>query len=451
MQREVVYMKDHGHLVVLGTAGSGKTTMAIHRAVYLASVAPQSKGRTLLVTFNRALATYLRAGAKVPGLTVENFHTFARGYLGFRGLLRGRQICEAASFLPTALNEVRRRNPDQPLLRRSPRFFEDELHWITGHGANDLDTYNRTARVGRLRPLSQADKALVFQIRDVYHQLRQQQGYRYDWDDLASAVHQELTQDNGPRLYKHIVVDEGQDFTPEMIRALAAAVPPDGSLTFFGDYAQQMYGSRMSWRSLGLQVSRPVEFQHNYRNTQQIARLAVAMSEMPHFRDDVDLVVPKAPRADGPKPTVWVHSSPTAQLRAAAKWARDLRSSHRVAILLRTRDEEKKLSKLLGEPATRLHKNMAGWPTGSGVFYGTYHAAKGLEFDAVLLPWCDADQLPHPTEVEGHGQQEASAREARLLYVAVTRARTNLILLHSSKLTTLLPQETSDLYERVGA
>ncbi|OLT30510.1 hypothetical protein BJF79_09565 [Actinomadura sp. CNU-125] len=443
-------MRDHGHLVVLGTAGSGKTTMAIHRAVYLASEAPQSKGRTLLVTFNRALVTYLRTGARAPALTVENVHTFARGYLASRKQLRGRQICEATSFLPAALSEVRNRHPDRPLMGQSLRFFEDELHWISGHGVNDLGAYNREPRVGRIRPLSQADKALVFEVREAYHRRRRAQGFRYDWDDLASAVRQELTHDTSPRLYRHIVVDEGQDFTPEMIRALAAAVPPNGSLTFFGDYAQQMYGSRMSWKSLGLRVSRPVEFQQNYRNTQQIARLAVAMSEMPHFRDDVDLVVPKAPRADGPKPTVWVHDSPAAQLRSAAKWARELRSSHRVAVLLRTRDEEKQLSDLLGQPATRLHKEMTRWPTGPGVFYGTYHAAKGLEFDAVVLPWCDTDQLPLPSEVDGHGMEEAMAREARLLYVAATRARTNLVLMHSSKLTPLMPPETSDLYERVG-
>jgi len=33
-QREVVYLPEHGHTVVLGTAGSGKTTMAILRANY---------------------------------------------------------------------------------------------------------------------------------------------------------------------------------------------------------------------------------------------------------------------------------------------------------------------------------------------------------------------------------------------------------------------------------
>jgi DNA helicase IV len=57
-QREVVCLPAHGHTVVLGTAGSGKTTMAILRADYLAQLTGR---RVLLATYNRALVTYLEA------------------------------------------------------------------------------------------------------------------------------------------------------------------------------------------------------------------------------------------------------------------------------------------------------------------------------------------------------------------------------------------------------
>jgi hypothetical protein len=42
-----------------------------------------------------------------------------------------------------------------------------------------------------------------------------------------------------------------------MLRALSKAIPPDGSFTFFGDVAQQIYGHRMTWRSAGL---KPLKF-----------------------------------------------------------------------------------------------------------------------------------------------------------------------------------------------
>lgn len=49
-QLEVLDLKPEGHNVVLGTAGSGKTTLAIYRAIYLATL--DDKERVLLVTFN---------------------------------------------------------------------------------------------------------------------------------------------------------------------------------------------------------------------------------------------------------------------------------------------------------------------------------------------------------------------------------------------------------------
>ena len=58
-QREVLYLPAQGHVVVLGTAGSGKTTLAILRSLYLADQSTDHGGRTLLVTFNRCLVTYM--------------------------------------------------------------------------------------------------------------------------------------------------------------------------------------------------------------------------------------------------------------------------------------------------------------------------------------------------------------------------------------------------------
>ena len=58
-QKEVLAVPATGHMVVLGTAGSGKTTMAIHRAANLAHPLNSNSGKVLLVTYNRALVAYL--------------------------------------------------------------------------------------------------------------------------------------------------------------------------------------------------------------------------------------------------------------------------------------------------------------------------------------------------------------------------------------------------------
>ena len=69
----------------------------------------------------------------------------------------------------------------------------------------------------------------------------------YDWYDLAMYVASELEQDTNERRYKHIIIDEGQDFSPMMIKSLVKAIPCDGSFTFFGDVAQQIYGNRREY------------------------------------------------------------------------------------------------------------------------------------------------------------------------------------------------------------
>ena len=95
-QREVLYLPAQGHVVVLGTAGSGKTTLAILRSLYLSDQSTAHGGRTLLVTFNRCLVTYMRhmgfAESQHP-VDVRNYHHFARGYLASRGRLPWSSIC----------------------------------------------------------------------------------------------------------------------------------------------------------------------------------------------------------------------------------------------------------------------------------------------------------------------------------------------------------------------
>src|SRR4051812_45053101 len=94
-QREVLALPGIGHHVVLGTAGSGKTVMAIHRAASLGHPVHSKFGRVLLVTFNRSLVTYLRywQPAALEHVTIEHFHAFAKGYLSSRGMLGYGDIC----------------------------------------------------------------------------------------------------------------------------------------------------------------------------------------------------------------------------------------------------------------------------------------------------------------------------------------------------------------------
>ena len=74
------------------------------------------------------------------------------------------------------------------------------------------------------------------------------------------------------------------------------------------------------------------------------------------------------------------------------------------------------------------------------------HSAKGLEFDSVFLPLLSDDHWPDRRDVRDIGEQEATIRDARLLYVGITRARSSLILTFTGRMTRLLPT-SEDLYQ----
>ena len=437
--------------MVLGTAGSGKTTLAILRTLYLSDPSTDHGGRTLLVTFNRCLVTYMEhlAGTIQQPVDVRNYHHFARGYLDYRGKLPQRSICspeERLCYIRLAVSEARANGVQNSMLRRSEEFLDEEFQWIQQHGIASKKDYVAVERIGRAATrVARADRPVLFDLYHRYLNQRQQGGKSYDWDDLASAVLYELQSDQEKRRYRHVIIDEGQDFSPEMLRSLAAAIPEDGSLTFFGDIAQQIYGHRMSWRSAGLTTTNIWRFKENYRNTKQISQLAFALADMPNFPDDPDLVEPTAPVADGPSPALVRLASESEEREFVVSRATELAQTGTVAILFRTRDQEGTIRQHLPSGATRLDRDLSRWPSGPGLFYGTYHAAKGLEFDTVFLPFLSDKGWPYPPDVELLGEQEAAARNSRLLYVGITRARSTLVLTYSGRVTSLLP-EIEELY-----
>lgn len=449
-QREVLYLPPSGHTVVLGTAGSGKTTLATLRSLYLSDPSTDHAGKTLLVTFNRCLVTYMKhlAGSLQRDISVENYHRFARGYLSHRKKLPWKSISEPNDrlrFIRAALRQAREDGLEGQILVRPVAFFEEEFEWIQQQGIHQRKDYVAAERVGRpTARVGRSERPLLFEVYKRYLEQRGLGGKQYDWSDLASTVISELQADHGERLYRHVVIDEGQDFSPEMLRSLAAAIPRHGSLTFFGDIAQQIYGHRVSWRSAGLQAGKVWQFKENYRNTKQISQLALALADTPHFPDDPDLVEPTTPTADGPQPALRRAPDEHAEWQFVLAQAQRLAETGTVAILFRTREQEGHHSV---PNATRLHRELDLWPSGPGLFYGTYHAAKGLEFDTVFLPFLSSKRWPHPDDVALLGRDEAAVRNARLLYVGITRARSGLVLTHSGEITPLLPTATA-LYQR---
>ena len=464
-QREVLCLPERGHYIVLGTAGSGKTTLAVLRAEYLSKLNTLGDQKVLLVTFNKSLVTYLNSISDhiLDKVDVLNYHKFARGYLSYRGMLGRNDIVTKTEYskeskklyyIKLAINEVILEIGINSSLSRPAEVFNEEINWIQRMGIVTLEEYVDAERVGRGGTrITRDNRPYFFKVYTKYLEVRSRYGYKYDWDDLAYYVREEFKLDDTSRVYKHIIIDEGQDLSPVMLQSLVHAMPEDGSLTFFGDVAQQIYGGRISWRNAGINVTKDQiwKFDQNYRNSKEIAELAVAISKLPFFKNNIDLVTPKYPTASAPLPALVQFASEINEISVILNTVEKIGKTQTVAILVRDRETVKDIKLKLAKknlPFQELNGDMNTWDSRPGISVGTYHSAKGLEFDAVILPYCNSTRLPDEEKIIAlEDRTEALSEEVKLTYVGVTRARRTLILTYTGELTELLPSDDA-LYQK---
>jgi len=456
-QEEVMALPAKGHIVVLGTAGSGKTTIAMLRAHHLANI--PNGGKVLLVTFNGALVKYMLglSDSKTQRLVVENYHKFARGYLNSRGKMpHWNGIAdpdEKTAYIRQALNYLKIKYPTESTFKRSIEFFVEEITFIEKFGFSSFSEYKEAERIGRASAnIKRENRKWIFEAYEKYRELREASGQKYDWDDLALYVFNELQNDDSERRYTHIIVDEGQDFSPMMIKSLVASVADNGSFTFFGDVAQQIYGSRLSWRDSGIDINKIWRFDVNYRNPATITAFAKAITQNKYWRQDGDMVEPASQIAEGPKPILIEFSHRQHEISWIVDRAIAIGKTASTVIICRNRTDIDTLLSLLknkGCVAVEINKETPGFAHLKKVYLTTYHAAKGLEFDNVFIPYLIDDKFPDPDTVSSAvSVEEAYADEIKLLYVAATRSRYGLYMTYSGVLSRLFPQNsnTYDFY-----
>lgn len=459
-QAEVLALKPSGHTVVLGTAGSGKSTLAILRSAFLASPDHDAGGATLLLTFNTALVRYLeflRKESNEPSLRrvrVENYHKFARGYLASKSKMLPNSICKGAQregIIRKAIELSKATLPATEVLNRPFAFLADEISWIASNGIKSEEEYVNVNRVGReTARLIREQRPAVFALYRNYHDLRQQEGFRHDWDDLSTHVLEEIERDQSERMYRHLVIDEGQDFSLQMLRSLTAYVPSNGSLTFFGDAAQQLYGSGTPWKTAGFRNTKIWYFEENYRNSVQIAALAIAISEMPYYgKARADIVMPKIQAPAGPLPSVVVFDERNKELSFVARLAKQGSKTRSVGILVHNHSQINEVRSALKSESVCLLNEKEKHTYGPGIYLGTIYAGKGLEFDFVILPFCSSIDLPSEEALSAYGRDHSAERAGRLLYVGITRAKKELLLTATGAVSNLLPTDSS-LYSQAS-
>lgn len=486
-QRALVERRANGPMRVSGGAGTGKTVIAVHRAVELATrdKADGQEPRILLTTYTRNLADDLRRQVaqleprlpfteklSEPGVMVSGLDRVARMILQQAGA-RISPIAQEVIGQPRGrVLTYPRENVWQEVLTlmgdelpeglRSADFLESEYELIVlPQRVTTLKQYLRVRRPGRGVALDRSKRAAVWKAMERYRDRSADLGVTSFDEQLALAaawLDQEAALGT-PRPFRHVLVDEAQDLTPAHLQLLRALVEPGPDDLFLAeDSHQRIYGKKITLSHYGIQVrGRSRRLTRNYRTTRQNLDVAFGILD-PGTYEDMEGQAEEhhyvSPRS-GPEPLLLHAADRADELSKAAElltvWLEQDRDSEdsapeSIAVLVRDRYQRDAVVNGLAQHGVEVRavdREAAG--RGRPVVM-TMHRAKGLEFRKVLLFDVSKNAIPRPLRDQQYSdadRDDALLRERSLLYVAATRARDQLAISWSGEasplITTLAP------------
>ncbi|MBW2385581.1 MAG: ATP-binding domain-containing protein [Deltaproteobacteria bacterium] len=435
-QFELIIHDMPGFLVIRGTAGSGKTTVALHRVAYLAFENPAIDGpETMVVVFSRALARFV--GHVLPSLGLSRVRIVAyrewayeQRRLHFPRLPAAQredtpaliQRIKLHPFLAIALAEHVAQVPGEPTAARAIEDWSGVL-----------------CEPGLLLAVAEREAPGAFSAKDID---RFVEWHRRHLDEIYAAMGGDETaqaeldpEDDAlllrafqlrvgplraggkkPFMLHHLVVDEVQDFSPLEVQVLLGCMGEDASITLAGDTQQHVVQNSgfTSWseffRCLGIPGAEVETLRVSYRSSREIVHFA--SSVLGDLREDEDL--PETPRT-GPPVELFRFTDRGVCVAFIADALRELHATEplaSVAILTPSTSA----SAAYYEGLERCELPRLSWVReqdfsfAAGVEITEIEQVKGLEFDYVILVDVDATQYPD------------SDPARRLLHVGATRA-----------------------------
>lgn len=440
-QRELIERNYNGSARVSGSAGTGKTIVALHRAAFLAR--SNKDARVLLVTFSETLANALRirlrrliSNEPRIGERLEIYSMQAIGRRLFE-LHFGPPNIASKDIVSSILKDTASKSQDS---RFSSHFLVSE--WEQVVDAWQLKTweeYRDVVRLGRKTRLPEARRKVLWEIFQKVRDIFEADGVITE-ADMFSRLAEKLGCTKG-KPFDFTVIDESQDVSVAQLRFLAALGAENSNGLFFaGDLGQRIFQQPFSWKSLGVDVrGRAHTLRVNYRTSHQIRSQADKLLA-PEVAD-VDGIVENRRGTisvfNGIPPSVKVCRSIDEEIEFIARWLRDLAENgvmpHEVGVFVRSDNELDRACKVVKAAGLsyKLLDDTVDTTSGKAAV-GIMHLAKGLEFKAVVVMACDDEILPLQERIESVSDdadlEEVYNTERHLLYVACTRARDHLLV-----------------------
>lgn len=440
-QRETVSKTFSGPARVSGSAGTGKTVVALHRAVNL--VRNDENVTVLLTTFSKALAAALQRNLnrllKHEPILGERIRVADLNSIGRKLFLArnpGAKIVDRDWQEETLLEAAELVEHDFSL-----GFLRNEwLNVVDPWQIRSAEAYKNVKRIGRRKRLPETRREIAWAIfADVFEQMDKenyvtQAGVFQSLADLFTKAAERTP-------FDYVVVDEAQDISVSQLRFLAAVIgdKPNG-LFFAGDLGQRIFQTPFSWSSLGVDVrGRASTLRINYRTSHQIRSQAdlLLSSQIEDMDGNKESRSNTQSVFNGPRPVIRVFDSVEEEIKEVSEWISNKLSegvnAGEIAVFVRSTAEllrGRQAIELTGQSICELNENLS--LKSSSVVLSTMHLAKGLEFKAVVVMACDEGVLPDQERLEDVADmaevEEIYETERHLLYVACTRARDFLMI-----------------------
>jgi len=408
-QRELVERDYNGPARVAGSAGTGKTIVALHRAVHLAR--HNREARILLTTFSDTLSNALRAKLRrllhhEPRLG-ENIEVHSTNTIGQRlyelqvgaPKLASNELIQ--SFLAEAAKEIAGHKFSQHFLWTEWRDVVDAWQLDT------WEAYRDVRRLGRKTRLPEQQRTVLWSIFARVRSRLEAEG-SITYAGMFERLAKQLTASKRMP-FDFTVIDEAQDVSVAQLRFLAAlSAGRPNSLFFAGDLGQRIFQQPFSWKALGVDIRGRSRTLHiNYRTSHQIRTQADRL--LGPELSDVDGITEERVGTisvfNGPAPTIRVLKNPDEESELVSKWLLDRSKDgvmpHEIGVFVRSPaqlDRARAAVAKSGLPFKILDENVD--TTDGHVSICTMHLAKGLEFRAVVVMACDDEIIPLQERIE---------------------------------------------------
>lgn len=452
-QLALVRVSASGPILIKGVAGSGKTTIGLYRAHYLAEEIEQRRimfneqASVLVLTYTSTLATALKQlyqelyGELHRTITIDTFSRWMMQQLRLKRTYAITTRDQRVTLIRQAQQAAAESFPDDEVVTaRPPSFLLDEIdEVIRARGLENLQEYQVVNRIGRGIGLDREHhRPILWRIYELYEQSLNAQNSV----DFAALPRLVLQTCNPLPKYDVVIIDEAQDLPPIYLRlasSLIADFEDSRSLTLLADPAQSIYYRGISWKEGGINVrgSRTRTLAKNFRNTQQILEAARhILNGCGDLKLEDEFIPPTSTHRLGPKPVTVQYAEPSEGMVFIVETIVRLCQSEKyrpsdIAILSRNDDLAfAALRKLLSkENIPWAHFRDDGFEIlENQVKLLTMHSAKGLEFPVVFIVDLRDGVIPYIASPET--EDSDVSQERKLFYVSMTRASERLYMLY---------------------